>query len=198
MAFQTIACRMELLLNQSKRKLARVAPDKVQALKRISDTIDRHRDGFKRSLKELRACRAQIHDSIRFTTYFSMATLDQITMFILILHTFLLTLNDAVSESAIYWIMNGFAVYYTVEMTARLKAAQSLSRFITDPRGGNHSFRNLTALMLWIVGACLIVLGIAAQTDAHRQFCHVAASAVPCGLHGGIVCCHVQYTCVAV
>lgn len=171
---------MELLMKESKKKLTRVAPGKVKAISRISDSIERHEDGFNRSVIELRACQTYIHDSMRLTKRFSMATLDQLTMFVLIVHMFLFTLNNSLSGNQMYWVLGGFAAYYSIEMCARLKAARSFGRFCNDPRGPNHSFRNVTALALWIVTTCFVVLLWVAAEEDQRKFCHVCISLAPC------------------
>ena len=187
-AFQTIACRMELLLKESHEKMARLAPDKAKAHARILDRINRHEFVFEQAIDQLSQCKTRIHGSMRLTWYFTMAALDQVTMTALICHTFVLSLYGTTEGRG--W-MDGaaiaFCAFYTVEMCCRLAAgthciiqsngmcadhlccaAKSWSNFCNDPRGSVHSFRNIAAFVLWLVG--IITTAMALDLDRSDSY----------------------------
>ena len=56
---------------------------------------------------------------------------------------------------------------------AALEERMWLRRFAEDPRGAEHSFRNLTAFVLWLVGVTFTGLEYAVS-DQYVSMCRVS------------------------
>ena len=129
-AFETIACRMELLLQETEAKKARTPPDRRAELNRLDGYILTHCRKLAEADSKLRECRAKIHGSMRLNRHFSMATLDRVCVMVLLAHMCILSLYGTAGNG---WILDeaaplAFCLFYLLEMLARIKAAKTLSR----------------------------------------------------------------------
>ena len=109
-------------------------------------------------------------------SFMSLATLDCLVVVVLILNCWLLSLNGTIEDDS--WVRHSRLVlqlFYTIEMGGRLKASLSFNRFYNDPRGAEYSFRNLTELVLWFVGAVAMSFEYIVDSD-QLYLCQVSNS----------------------
>ena len=177
--FQTVASRMELLLQDSWGKFARLSEEKVKARAQVMDSIARYTTVLNKAVDQLGECKRQINGSVRVTQHFTMARLDQMTMAVLLCHMLTLSLwSGTKNASHVDYMEIFFCCVYTAEMSARLKAANSWSRFSRDPRGGMFSFRNKISFVLWIISLCSLGIGLAITSDEYQRFWSTLSSLV--------------------
>ena len=196
LAFKCIACRMELLLSSSMCKVACLptGPQEHDSEERrrlldsferwilprvqlafTGDCFHRHKTLLDKASAKLASCEAKINASMRLS-FMSLATLDCLVVVVLILNCWLLSLNGTIEDDS--WVRHSRLVlqlFYTIEMGGRLKASLSFNRFYNDPRGAEYSFRNLTELVLWFVGAVAMSFEYIVDSD-QLYLCQVSNS----------------------
>ena len=118
---------MELLLKESRVRRDRIAPGRLDAIARADDAIDRHSKALSHAVIKLQECTSRVHASMRLSHRFSMASLDKVTLMVLIIHMFVLALFGT-HESWVSIAQVCFCGFYTTEMASRLKAANSFKR----------------------------------------------------------------------